>query len=268
MVLKDGAMTASGSYDQLMSGSVDFLSFLEKQKEEEKKESLSKQKSLSLKNQDAPEENGNVVSGRLPHSVSSKSSSGFGVGSVSSRKNPFKRQVSRTVSMSRSRTSSLSQHSASIPGDEEIVVTVLDGNVDELGQGMTREEKSKEGTISAKVYWDYLRSGASVPMIFLIFAFALASQGLFHFTDLWLADWTTKFEPRFEVVPVNVTFNDTIYGDNTSYVEERVHEENRTTMAQNGDDQTNNAIIYTVLITILFFSAFIRTSSVYYLCLR
>lgn len=247
VVLKDGQMTASGSYDELINESVDFLSFLEKkQKEEERKETLTKQKSLSLKKMDA-DEDAKVIGGR---SMSNKSSG-----------HPLKRQLSRTVSMSRSRSSSLSQQSASFHGDEEIIDTITDGvdNVqDELGQGMTREEKSKEGTISSKVYWDYLRSGASVPLIFLIFGFALATQGLFHFTDLWLADWTTKFEPRLEVVLMNETINAT----------NEVHEVNRTISIENHDDQTNNAIIYTVLITILFFSAFIRTSSVYYLCLR
>lgn len=49
MVLKQGRMLTFGRYSELVSSSVEFLSFLDrKRREEERKESLSRQKSLSL----------------------------------------------------------------------------------------------------------------------------------------------------------------------------------------------------------------------------
>lgn len=164
MVLKEGEAIAIGNYNQLINSSLDFLSFLEKEKkEEERKESLTKKKSLSINHrEDGGDESipngghvplGHTLSGRSltsGQSFHAKSLSGS-VGKSFSSTNPFKRQFSRTISMSRSRTSSLSAQSASIQGEEEIMEEV------DLGQGMTREEKAQDGSISARVYWDYLR---------------------------------------------------------------------------------------------------------------
>ena len=130
VVLKEGEAIAIGSYDQLINSSLDFLAFLEKEKEEEeRKESLVKGKLLSINYR----ANGGDDS----------------VGKSFDSTSPFKKQVSRTISMSRSRTSSLS--GSSIQGEEEVMDEV------DLGQGMTREEKAQDGSISARVYWDYLR---------------------------------------------------------------------------------------------------------------
>lgn len=163
VVLKDGEAIAMGNYDQLINSSIDFLAFLEK--EEKEKETLSKKKSLSINHGGEGDDGVPAPNGGLTHTVSGRSAHGQSfhgksfqsnctTASSFSNTNPFKRQFSRTVSISRSRTSSLSTHqSASFHGDEEVVDTVIE----ELGQGMTRDERAKDGSINARVYWDYLR---------------------------------------------------------------------------------------------------------------
>lgn len=130
VVLKEGETIAIGNYDQLINSSLDLLVFLEKgRKEEKRKELLVKEKLLSINHMaDGGDDN---------------------VAKSFDSKNPFKKQISRTISISSSRKSSLS--GSSIQGENEVMEEV------DLGQGMTREEKAQDGSVSARVYWGYLR---------------------------------------------------------------------------------------------------------------
>lgn len=56
VVLKDGQAAAIGSYEELSNSSVEFLAFLDNQREEERRrESMTKEKSLSIRGD--PDEN-------------------------------------------------------------------------------------------------------------------------------------------------------------------------------------------------------------------
>lgn len=74
MVLKQGRMLTFGPYGKLVASSVEFLSFLDgKRREEERKESLSRQKSLSLHQNSTEEEPATVHPAVGPVKVRSKS---------------------------------------------------------------------------------------------------------------------------------------------------------------------------------------------------
>lgn len=71
---------------------------------------------------------------------------------------------------------------------------------------------------------------------------SLASQGLYHFTDLWLSAWTDK------------TINSSV----------------GTTVSMNMvfDDEMHNIILYCILAGGLFVGALLRTALVFQVCLR
>lgn len=126
MVLKQGHMLTFGRYSELVTSSIEFLSFLDrKRREEERKESLSKQKSLSLNQSVAEEE---VV------------------------------PVHPVAGLVKVRSKSL--------------------------KDINRQEVKLKGAVSLHVFWDYFRSGGSLFFIMTSVLFSIASQGLYHFTDM------------------------------------------------------------------------------------
>ena len=51
------------------------------------------------------------------------------------------------------------------------------------------EENKASGSINAKVYWDYIRAGAGPILLTFSVLSTLVSQGLFHYSDIWLSEW-------------------------------------------------------------------------------
>ncbi|CAG2181686.1 unnamed protein product, partial [Oppiella nova] len=55
-----------------------------------------------------------------------------------------------------------------------------------------QEETREVGSIGGHVYYEYVKAGAG-PLLFTITLFStLVSQGIFHYSDLWLTEWTDK----------------------------------------------------------------------------
>ena len=125
MVLKQGKMLTFGRYSELVSSSVEFLQFLDRKRreEEERRESISRQKSLSL-NQ-APVEEEIVPVNPVGIKVPSKAH-----------------------------------------------------------QDINRQEVKSVGAVSARVFWDYFRSGGSLFLLISSVFFSITSQALFQFTDM------------------------------------------------------------------------------------
>ena len=187
IVLENGKAVAVGSFEELLESSVEFLSFLDKKKQEEekRKESLSKEKSLSLRS--------NTVQG------------------------------------------------------EEVL---KDDQQPTLSRVKASEESSRDrGSVSLSVYWQYLSSGGSVWLVYMAFIVALASQGLYHYTDLWLSAWTEHTLNRMNA-------------NDTSHVASTVGTESVF------DNEIHNVLFYTFLVLVLFVGAFLRTSLTFKLCLK
>lgn len=212
LIMRDGEMVALGSYDELIQSSHDFLAFLNdtEKKEQERKSSLSKQKSLSIKRDDSEEDN-----------------------------NMTGKEKKRTKS-----------------------------EVDELNDEMRhlREEEKVKGSVGFAVYWGYLRTGAPIYFLVLVFILSFGSQAIFHYTDLWLADWTKDYEIQMKDC-VDVKENSTLY---TMMTSQEIYINCTKEIEDNFDfnHQRPNVILYCILISVLFVMAFMRTTACYYLCLR
>ena len=212
-VLKEGKLIAFGGYNELATSNVQFLTFLDKKrKEEARKESLSRQKSLSLK-------------GDTEDDLTSKSGS-----------------VSVTVATGTSMSSVVVPATMSSPNEAP----------KEHPRDVDRQELKVTGAVSKRVIWDYFRSGGSVAFILFTLFASFASQGLYHFTDLWLAAWTQDLS----------NYENAVYESNG--------EVQQKSLASGTVFDTNNGniILYTVLIVILFVAAFIRMILCFYLSLN
>jgi hypothetical protein len=53
------------------------------------------------------------------------------------------------------------------------------------------EENKSVGSISAGVYWNYLRAGAGPILISSALISTLVSQSIFHYIGIWLSQWYT-----------------------------------------------------------------------------
>ena len=53
---------------------------------------------------------------------------------------------------------------------------------------MSEEEKSS-GSISARIYVDYVKAGSGTVLMTAMILSTVISQALFHYTDIWLSDW-------------------------------------------------------------------------------
>ena len=108
---------------------------------------------------------------------------------------------------------------------------------------MDRTEAQTKGAVKASVYLDYLRSGGSYWLIYFAIFVSLGSQGLYHFTDLWMSAWTQK----------NIAI-----GNSSVLISESIIFQ----------DENYNILVYCALMAILFVGSFLRTSATFSLCLR
>ncbi|XP_033642849.1 multidrug resistance-associated protein 4-like [Asterias rubens] len=59
-----------------------------------------------------------------------------------------------------------------------------------------KDEKSKKGDVSLRVYFKYFKSGANCCLLLLLLLFLIGTQVAYIFTDLWLAYWTEEEEKK------------------------------------------------------------------------
>lgn len=107
----------------------------------------------------------------------------------------------------------------------------------------SRDETSEVGSLGFDVYWRYFHSGNSLLLLSLALVVTLISQGLNHFIDLWMAAWTTK---------------EADIGQDVSTV----------SLSLIFDNDNNNVAVYSALVIALFILAFVRSTLIFFLCLR
>ncbi|CAG2163513.1 unnamed protein product [Oppiella nova] len=103
----------------------------------------------------------------------------------------------------------------------------------EVSAPKLEDETKASGSIDAKVYADYIRAGAGPVLLTMAILSTLISQGLFHYSDIWLSDWTNAEDAR------NISLE---------------------------YDQTNNIIIYSVLVATTFVTLIIRSGTFFMMC--
>ncbi|CAG2163511.1 unnamed protein product, partial [Oppiella nova] len=96
------------------------------------------------------------------------------------------------------------------------------------------DESKATGAIDARVYWDFVRAGAGPFLMIMMLLSTFISQGLFHYSDIWLTDWTNAEDAR------NISLE---------------------------YDQTNNIIIYSVLVATTFITLIIRSGTFFMMCI-
>ena len=122
---------------------------------------------------------------------------------------------------------------------------------DEKYRKLMEEKKSEEnlnesreyGSLGSRIYWDYFAAGRSYLLIVAAAIVTIASQGLYHFTELWMSAWTSKATK--------------IGTDKSTVSESWVFQ-----------DEQSNIVLYSALIWSLFVLGFLRSSLVFALCLR
>ena len=185
IILNEGQILTSGTFDQLMEAGVDFLSFLNRSEDE-----LDESKSRAMSN------------------LSSTSNKPIG--------NMIKKQSDLVVA-SKQRASS--------------------------------SEKKSVGAVEWSVYFNYLKSGASVPTAVLIILIAVSAQVILVFSDFWLSHWTESYEQQ-----LNLNLTRSNVSDSAEV----------WTLSK----ESTNITIYCALIVGLFIIAFARTISIFLLCLN
>ena len=200
--LKDGSTVIAGSYDEIIRSGTDIFAHLEENKVKEE-EVVSSEDTRSIRSR------------RLSESRS--------------------RRLSRV-----SRRSSISSQRWPLTAD-----SIEDNDMDEddeLDELDIHAENKSEGSVKMRVYWEYIRSGATVPSVIVLAIALVVPQVIFQYTDLWLAGWTKDYE-------VDTT-------------------RNQTSIHRDLQSEMTNVYIYSGLITSLFLSAFFRVICLYLVCLR
>lgn len=154
--------------------------------------------------------------------------------------------VKRTKSLSvnreeRADSESYSQKNGKTPSISESIR--LQHEVDSKQREEDLQENREYGSLGARIYWDYFKAGSSYLLVIAVIIITIASQSLFHLTDLWMSAWTSKA---------------TKIGSDHSTVSE----------AWIFDDENHNVALYSILVWSLFILSFLRSSSVFALCLR
>lgn len=95
------------------------------------------------------------------------------------------REASMTVSISRSHHEEEELQTPSYPDD----YCEVEGKSD-------REEMMALGSVGARVYWEYFRSGASFFYLGAVILITSASQVAYNYNDYWLSLWTENYKPN------------------------------------------------------------------------
>lgn len=164
--------------------------------------------------------------------------------------------IAKTTSTDSNLSHPRSRSNSSSPEKQLSVEDVdLDHELNAIGQ---QDEVMTTGSIKGIVYWNYIRAGANSVSLLMVFILLLASQALFHYTDFWLAQWTEGKQIQSNSTrDVTTQQPGELEGNQT-------HGDVLTVWQQ----ETSNLIVYSVLMGLLFLSAFAKTLSVFCVCLR
>ncbi|XP_078589212.1 ATP-binding cassette sub-family C member 4-like [Branchiostoma floridae x Branchiostoma japonicum] len=91
-------------------------------------------------------------------------------------------------------------------GVHEALETIEDEPVDDTAPEEQDEDRF-EGSVSMKVYWDYLTAGFGKLGLVLSLVLNVVYQGSYVFTDWWLAHWAAKEEEYIKIRTSNVSQN-------------------------------------------------------------
>ena len=210
ILLKDGDNLMTGTFDQLMTSGVDILQHLENETPESKE----------INQEPGSSDDTDKISVRMrKHSQS-------------------------TVRSLQHRTSVISGRAidlATLPDADDELHNEGDES-DNEGQEEARGQQAEQrsiGSVKMSVYWKFIRAGATVPFVIVLVFALIVPQVIYHYTDLWLADWTKDYE-----------------GENAT-------QKNATL-----ESEQTNVITYSALIFSLFATAFFRVICIYLLTLR
>ena len=216
LVLEDGAIVASGSYDKLSKSGIDFLDILNREDFQD-----------GDTESESEDRDANLVDANLPYANQN----------VGARKQSLKKRRSSSKKSTKSGS-------------------IADGGAKNSGR---EEEKKTEGGVTSRVYWDYIKSGASIPFALFCLGAAVVPQVIYQYTDLWLSKWTDSY-----------TFT---HAQNQSTLVSNLNQapNNATTSATYHSiiyKERDNVLIYTGLMIATFIAALLRVISLFLLCLR
>ncbi|KAI1287364.1 ATP-binding cassette sub-family C member 4 [Halotydeus destructor] len=122
------------------------------------------------------------------------------------------------------------------------------GEEEYVHQPVIEDEVKAMGSVTGKVYWDYIRAGAGTLMFIVMILASLASQLFYHGTDLYLTSWTNHEQLRSQPNDQN-RLNDTLLGS--------IH-----------DNDSQNAMIYSGLMLAIFVTTMLRATTWFIMCMR
>ncbi|XP_054158178.1 ATP-binding cassette sub-family C member 4-like, partial [Oppia nitens] len=128
-----------------------------------------------------------------------------------------------------SRISSQSGHEANSGGDSDEKLA---------------DELKASGSVDARIYWEYIRSGAGSLLLVIGLISTLLAQGLENYSDIWLSEWINR---------------DTNYNSNV------------TDNSDNSDkkvDESENIKIYSILLVTIFLSLILRSTTWFVMCIK
>lgn len=129
-----------------------------------------------------------------------------------------------------------------VPATEEAPVAIED------------DKKAQSKSVPLEVYCAYLRGGFSCTLFIVVVFFNLVSQFLFHYNDIWLAEWTNSLTQKEE-------------SQNNSR-QAIVLSRRFVSFESLATDDQERIQVYTLLIVSLFVTSFIRSISFLSLCNR
>lgn len=118
--------------------------------------------------------------------------------------------------------------------------------VESSGDKAKNSESKATGSVSWKVYVDYVRAGANWSMVIGLFTVTVSAQCFQVYQDFWLSNWTNRYE-EVSTGPQNG---------------------NATSSEWSLSSEKTDIGIYVALILCLLTSAFARAISLFYLCLN
>lgn len=223
LVLEGGKAIAYGTFAELQAKGVDFMSLLEKEEEKKEEEKIKLEKD--------EEKDGGDRNSLFSESCNSSSSSFSSVsGSSKSLNSSAGQQRSPSVTSKSSSSSSIDLHQEKVKLNEEV---------------------AQVGSLDAHVYGQYIKASGAPLLWIIMIVFTLASQSLFHGTDIFLTYWTTKNQAEEEAEEVAI--NGTLYSTKTEVDQ---------------DEQRRDIYIYSGLIAALFTATIIRSFSFFAICNR
>lgn len=128
------------------------------------------------------------------------------------------------------------------------------------------EEVRKTGSVSAKVYWTYIKSGASILLFIITLFINVLSQVLFSVNDMYLAWWTNFISQKGS----NLTNSSNIVEVSSDIHVNSSIGKLEIILADEEPNPNDNfyTMIYSGLVVSLFISAILRSLLFFYMCNR